>query len=75
MNERRLARSPQPHLLAERLDQRRRVLQEQVGHFGTQVLPGLCLQLKREGEGFKIQRKLIQLINSTDTLAGIGYIL
>ncbi|MNH46908.1 hypothetical protein D3C79_1099020 [compost metagenome] len=35
----------------------------------------ITFQLKREGECFKIQRKLIQLINSTDTLAGIGYIL
>lgn len=32
-------------------------------------------QLVRSGDSFKIQRKLIKLINSTDTLAGIGYIL
>ncbi|NBA94274.1 aromatic-ring-hydroxylating dioxygenase subunit beta [Pseudomonas sp. R5(2019)] len=35
----------------------------------------ITFQLVREGDSFKIQRKLIQLINSTDTLAGIGYIL
>ena len=35
----------------------------------------LTFQFKRDGDSFKIQRKLIQLINSTDTLAGIGYIL
>lgn len=35
----------------------------------------VTFQLKRVGDSFKIQRKLIQLINSTDTLAGIGYIL
>ena len=35
----------------------------------------VTFQLKRDGDSFKIQRKLIQLINSTDTLAGIGYIL
>ncbi|AQY65349.1 MULTISPECIES: aromatic-ring-hydroxylating dioxygenase subunit beta [Pseudomonas] len=32
-------------------------------------------ELQRSGESFKIQRKLIRLINSDDTLAGIGYIL
>ncbi|MNE59500.1 hypothetical protein D3C80_1545970 [compost metagenome] len=32
-------------------------------------------RLVRSGDSFKIQRKLIKLINSTDTLAGIGYIL
>lgn len=32
--------------------------------------------LVRDGEqGFKIRRKIINLINSTDTLAGISYIL
>ncbi|MNZ78009.1 Anthranilate 1,2-dioxygenase small subunit [compost metagenome] len=35
----------------------------------------LEFQLVRSGDSFKIQRKLIKLINSTDTLAGIGYIL
>ncbi|WP_061240781.1 aromatic-ring-hydroxylating dioxygenase subunit beta [Ectopseudomonas composti] len=35
----------------------------------------VTFELKRDGDSFKIQRKLIQLINSTDTLAGIGYIL
>jgi len=35
----------------------------------------ITFQLVRDGDSFKIQRKLIQLINSTDTLAGIGYIL
>lgn len=32
-------------------------------------------QLVRNGDSFKIQRKLIRLINSDDTLTGIGYIL
>lgn len=31
--------------------------------------------LVRDSDSFKIQRKLIRLINSDDTLAGIGYIL
>ncbi|WP_166365001.1 aromatic-ring-hydroxylating dioxygenase subunit beta [Pseudomonas akapageensis] len=35
----------------------------------------ITFDLVRSGDSFKIQRKLIQLINSTDTLAGIGYIL
>jgi 3-phenylpropionate/cinnamic acid dioxygenase small subunit len=35
----------------------------------------VTFELVRDGDSFKIQRKLIQLINSTDTLAGIGYIL
>ena len=35
----------------------------------------ITFQLVRDGDSFKIQRKLIHLINSTDTLAGIGYIL
>lgn len=35
----------------------------------------LTYDLVREGDSFKIQRKLIRLINSDDTLAGIGYIL
>lgn len=35
----------------------------------------ITFELLRSGDSFKIQRKLIQLINSTDTLAGIGYIL
>ena len=35
----------------------------------------ITFELLRDGDSFKIQRKLIQLINSTDTLAGIGYIL
>ena len=34
----------------------------------------VTFELVRSGDSFKIQRKLIQLINSTDTLAGIGYI-
>ena len=40
-----------------------------------QYTADITFELQREGEGFRIQRKLIQLINSTDTLAGIGYIL
>ena len=40
-----------------------------------QYTADVTFQLVRDGESFKIQRKLIQLINSTDTLAGIGYIL
>jgi 3-phenylpropionate/cinnamic acid dioxygenase small subunit len=35
----------------------------------------ITFELVRNGDSFKIRRKLIQLINSTDTLAGIGYIL
>ncbi|MDF0733101.1 aromatic-ring-hydroxylating dioxygenase subunit beta [Pseudomonas entomophila] len=35
----------------------------------------LTYTLLRDDGGFKIQRKLISLINSDDTLAGIGYIL
>jgi 3-phenylpropionate/cinnamic acid dioxygenase small subunit len=35
----------------------------------------IVYELQRAGESFKIQRKLIRLINSDDTLAGIGYIL
>ncbi|AZD61898.1 3-phenylpropionate/cinnamic acid dioxygenase, small subunit [Pseudomonas chlororaphis] len=35
----------------------------------------LVYELERCDESFKIQRKLIRLINSDDTLAGIGYIL
>jgi len=35
----------------------------------------ITFELARDGDSFKIQRKLIHLINSTDTLAGIGYIL
>ena len=40
-----------------------------------QYTADVTFQLVRAGDSFKIQRKLIQLINSTDTLAGIGYIL
>lgn len=40
-----------------------------------QYTADVTFELVRSGESFKIQRKLIQLINSTDTLAGIGYIL
>lgn len=40
-----------------------------------QYTADVTFQLVRDGDSFKIQRKLIQLINSTDTLAGIGYIL
>ena len=40
-----------------------------------QYTADVTFQLVRSGDSFKIQRKLIQLINSTDTLAGIGYIL
>jgi len=35
----------------------------------------ITFELLRDGDSFTIQRKLIKLINSTDTLAGIGYIL
>lgn len=35
----------------------------------------IVYQLERADDSFKIQRKLIRLINSDDTLAGIGYIL
>jgi 3-phenylpropionate/cinnamic acid dioxygenase small subunit len=35
----------------------------------------IVYELQRFGDSFKIQRKLIRLINSDDTLAGIGYIL
>ncbi|NBF04644.1 hypothetical protein GV819_20385 [Pseudomonas sp. Fl5BN2] len=40
-----------------------------------QYTADVTFDLVRSGDSFKIQRKLIQLINSTDTLAGIGYIL
>ncbi|MCT8965221.1 hypothetical protein MN113_29080 [Pseudomonas veronii] len=40
-----------------------------------QYTADVTFELVRSGDSFKIQRKLIQLINSTDTLAGIGYIL
>ena len=32
-------------------------------------------ELLREGDSFRIQRKIVQLINSTDTLTAVGYIL
>ena len=35
----------------------------------------IVYELERDAGTFKIQRKLIRLINSDDTLAGIGYIL
>jgi 3-phenylpropionate/cinnamic acid dioxygenase small subunit len=35
----------------------------------------IVYELERAGDSFKIQRKLVRLINSDDTLAGIGYIL
>lgn len=35
----------------------------------------IVYELERAGEGFKIQRKLVRLINSDDALAGLGYIL
>jgi 3-phenylpropionate/cinnamic acid dioxygenase small subunit len=35
----------------------------------------IVYELQRVADSFKIQRKLIRLINSDDTLAGIGYIL
>jgi hypothetical protein len=35
----------------------------------------LTYQLIRSEGGFKIQRKVVSLINSDDALAGIGYIL
>ncbi|MDT3722440.1 aromatic-ring-hydroxylating dioxygenase subunit beta [Pseudomonas oryzihabitans] len=35
----------------------------------------LVYTLQRAGDSFRIQRKLIRLINSDDALAGIGYIL
>lgn len=35
----------------------------------------IVYELERAGESFKIQRKLVRLINSDDALAGLGYIL
>ena len=35
----------------------------------------IVYELERAGDSFKIQRKLVRLINSDDALAGIGYIL
>lgn len=32
-------------------------------------------ELLRDGDSFRIQRKIVQLINSTDTLTAVGYIL
>jgi 3-phenylpropionate/cinnamic acid dioxygenase small subunit len=32
-------------------------------------------ELLREGDSFRIERKIVQLINSTDTLTAVGYIL
>jgi 3-phenylpropionate/cinnamic acid dioxygenase small subunit len=40
-------------------------------HYSADII----YELQRAGESFKIQRKLVRLINSDDTLAGIGYIL
>ncbi|MDH1339298.1 aromatic-ring-hydroxylating dioxygenase subunit beta [Ectopseudomonas oleovorans] len=40
-------------------------------HYSADVI----YELQRSGDSFQIQRKLIRLINSDDTLAGIGYIL
>ncbi|XDZ51194.1 aromatic-ring-hydroxylating dioxygenase subunit beta [Neisseriaceae bacterium CLB008] len=46
---------------------------ERLKHYTADVLFELVRD--QEGSGFKIQRKVINLINATDTLAGIGYIL
>ncbi len=46
---------------------------ETLKHYTADVLFELVRQ--PQGGGFKIQRKVISLINSTDTLSGIGYIL
>jgi len=35
----------------------------------------IVYELERHGDDFRIQRKVVRLINSDDTLAGIGYIL
>lgn len=40
-----------------------------------QHIADVTYELKREGDGFRLQRKVIRLINSTDTLTSIGYIL
>lgn len=40
-----------------------------------QYTADLTYELVASGESFKIRRKIIRLINSTDTLQGIGYIL
>ena len=40
-------------------------------HYSAEIV----YELERDAGTFKIQRKLIRLINSDDTLAGIGYIL
>lgn len=44
---------------------------ESLKHYSADIV----YELERDGDGFKIQRKLIRLINADDTLAGIGYIL
>lgn len=44
---------------------------ETVRHYTADV----TYELLRSGESFRLQRKVIRLINSTDTLTGIGYIL
>lgn len=40
-----------------------------------QHIADVTYELKREAEGFRLQRKVVRLINSTDTLTSIGYIL
>lgn len=40
-------------------------------HYSADVV----YELERHGDGLRIQRKLIRLINADDALAGIGYIL
>lgn len=83
-----ISTSPQPRTV--RTLSRFRVLFESVEHVTVRCAQNLrefrkdslkhysadiVYELERVGDSFKIQRKLIRLINSDDTLAGIGYIL
>lgn len=83
-----ISTSPQPRTV--RTLSRFRVLFESVEHVTVRCAQNLrefrkdslkhysadiVYELERAGDSFKIQRKLIRLINSDDTLAGIGYIL
>jgi 3-phenylpropionate/cinnamic acid dioxygenase small subunit len=83
-----ISTSPQPRtvrtaanfrVLSEDGDQVRVRCSQHLRDFRTDSLKhysaDLTYDLVRSGDSFQIQRKLIRLINSDDTLAGIGYIL
>jgi 3-phenylpropionate/cinnamic acid dioxygenase small subunit len=61
-----------PHTVTVRCAQNlREFRKDSLKHYSADIV----YQLERTDDSFKIQRKLIRLINSDDTLAGIGYIL